>query len=456
MLETARPVGWAASGVFTMPASRPETALPTDPAARREFLRKLFWSAGGLAASGLSWPVLAQAAAGSGRPPTAHAAPSAPGFDFSALGPLREPDALGLALPAGFSARIVAVSGERPTPGASIWHTYPDGGATFAAPDGGWVYANNSEVPAGAGGVSALRFDRHGQVVGAQRILDGTSTNCAGGATPWGTWLSAEETSLGRVWECLPFGSASQAQVRPALGTFKHEAVAVDPLHRTLYLTEDEGQGRFYRFVCSESDWPASATRPVLKSGRLQVLQIDGVPANQLPPDEMNLAQPRHVSWVDVSSPSLPQGIVRSVLGSRAPGTVFRGGEGLWYFNGIVYFSTKGDNRIWAFEPATQRLQVIYDFATASAADRVLSGVDNLTVSRRGDVLVAEDGGNMELCVILPDRSVKVLLRLHGQDESEITGPAFSPDGSRLYFNSQRGGRHGAGLGITYEVRLPA
>ena len=439
-----------------MPAPCPDTPLPVDAAKRRRFLQQLFWSAGGLSAAGLCWPSLTQAATALAKPQASSQGPPASGFDFSFLGPLREPDALGLSLPAGFTARIVAVSGEQPAPGASIWHTYPDGGATFAAPDGGWVYANNSEVPLGAGGVSALRFDRHGQVVGAQRILNGTSVNCAGGATPWGTWLSAEETSLGRVWECLPFGSALQAKVRPALGTFKHEAVAVDLVHRTLYLTEDEAQGRFYRFVCSESDWPASAARPALKSGRLQVLQIDGVAANQLPPDDMDLAQPRRVSWVDVSSPGLPQGIVRGVLGNRAPGTVFRGGEGLWYFNGVVYFSTKGDNRIWAFEPATQQLQVIYDFATASPAERVLSGVDNLTVSRRGDVLVAEDGGNMELCVILPDRSVKVLLRVHGQDESEITGPAFSPDGSRLYFNSQRGGRHGAGLGITYELRLPA
>ena len=359
-------------------------------------------------------------------------------------------------MPAGFTARIVAVSGEKPVAGGGSWHTYPDGGATFAAPDGGWVYVNNSEVPLGMGGVSALRFDRRGQVTGVRRILDGTSTNCAGGASPWGTWLSAEETSVGRVWECLPFGSPSQAAPRPALGIFKHEAVAVDPLHRTLYLTEDEGQGRFYRFVCSASDWPASAARPALKSGRLQVLQIDGLQANQLPPDEMDLSRPRRVKWVDVRNPGLPQAVVRGALGNSAPGTVFRGGEGLWYFEGLVYFSTKGDNRIWAFEPATQQLQVIHDFATASPADRVLSGVDNLTVSRRGDVLVAEDGGNMELCVILPDRSVKVLLRLHGQDDSEITGPAFSPDGSRLYFNSQRGGRQGAGLGITYELKLPA
>lgn len=440
-----------------MPALLPEAALPAQALERRELLRRLFWTAGALGswgALGLPWPVRAQAqlAAGTNASATSRAA----GFDYSTLGPLREPDALGLALPAGFSARIVAVSGERPAPVSSIWHTYPDGGATFAAPDGGWVYANNSEVQLGQGGASALRFDRHGQVVGAHRILHGTSANCAGGATPWGTWLSAEETSLGRVWECLPFGSASQAEPRSALGIFKHEAVAVDPVHRTLYLTEDEGQGRFYRFVCSESDWPASAARPALKSGRLQVLQIDGVAANQPPPDEMNLARPRCVSWVDVSSPGLPQNVVRGVLGDKAPGTVFRGGEGLWYLQGIVYFSTKGDNRIWAFEVATQQLQVIYDFATASPADPVLSGVDNLTVSRRGDVLVAEDGGNMELCVILPDRRVKVLLRVHGQDGSEITGPAFSPDGSRLYFNSQRGGRQGAGLGITYEVKLPA
>jgi secreted PhoX family phosphatase len=375
-------------------------------------------------------------------------------FDFSTLGPLREPDALGLALPTGWSARTVAVSGEHPAPGATVWHPYPDGGATFAAPDGGWVYVNNSEAPLGSGGASALRFDRQGQVVGAHRVLEGTSTNCAGGATPWGTWLSAEETSLGRVWECQPFGSPSQAAVRPVLGVFKHEAVAVDPQHRTLYLTEDEGQGRFYRFVCSASDWPAGAARPALRSGRLQVLQIDGVPANQAPPDDMDLAKARRVTWVDVSQPSLPQSVVRGVLGAQAPGTVFRGGEGLWFFNGVVFFSTKGDNRIWALEVASQRLQVIYDFASASPADRVLSGVDNLTVSPRGDVLVAEDGGNMELCVILPDRRVKVVLRVHGQDESEITGPAFSPDGRRLYFNSQRGGRQGQG--ITYEVMLPA
>ena len=429
-----------------MPAKLEPPGFAAGDEARRAFLRHWFWSAGGIAAWSLPWPV--SAASHAALPPQA-------GAELSQLGPLREPNELGLALPAGFSARIVAVSGERPVAGASVWHDLPDGGATFAMPDGGWVYVNNSEVPLGAGGVSALRFDRHGRVSGAQRVLDGTSTNCAGGVTPWGTWLSAEETDLGRVWECQPWGPASQAQVRPALGIFKHEAVAVDPVHRTLYLTEDQGTGRFHRFVCSARDWPVGAARPALQEGRLQVLEIDGVGPNRAPPESMDLSRPMSVKWVDVRSPGLPQGLVRAALGDSAPGSVFRGGEGLWYFNGVVYFSTKGDNRIWALETATQRLQVIYDFATASPGNRVLSGVDNLTVSQRGDVLVAEDGGNMELCVIGPDRQVKVLLRLHGQDESELTGPAFSPDGTRLYFNSQRGGRQGSGRGVTYEVTLP-
>lgn len=420
----------------------PTIPCETDPA-RRDFLRQLFWTAGacGLASLGL--------------PSRARAQPAS--FDFASLGPLREPDANGLCLPAGFSARIVAVSGEKPCAAAThVWHTFPDGGATFPAADGGWVYVNNSEVPVGLGGVGALRFDAAGQVVGSRRILAGTSTNCAGGATPWGTWLSGEETSVGRVWECLPFGKASQAAVRPALGVFKHEAVAVDPLNKVLYLTEDEGDGRFYRFVCSATDWPEGAERPALKAGRLQVLRFKGLPDNTYPPADFDVTRAQPVEWVDVRSPAVAQSVVRGLLGKQSPGTVFKGGEGLWYFNGVVYFSTKGDNRIWAFEPATQSLQVIYDFASADPVNRVLSGVDNLTVSQRGDVLVAEDGGNMELCVILPDRSVKVLLRLIGQDDSELTGPAFSPDGRRLYFNSQRGGRRGSGLGITYELTLPA
>lgn len=420
--------------------------MPNDavPSSRRDFLRTVFLSAGGACLSS-AWTgrLFARPVPDSGSP-------------FQNLGALQAPDAQGIRLPSGWSSRIVAVSGEEPVPGCGYrWHVFPDGGATFRHPDGGWVYANNSETSPD-GGVGALRFDARGEVVDAWSLLSGTRVNCAGGPTPWGTWLSCEEHSSGMVWECQPLLRVQPRRSLPALGRFSHEAVAVDPAIKTLYLTEDDGAGRFYRFVPDAADWPQGARRPLLQSGRLQVLRFRGLADDSYPPDSVDVSLPHVVEWVDVQSPSLPQEYVRNALGRRAPGSVFKGGEGLWYFEGLVYFSTKGDNRIWAYDAATETLQAIYHFASADAPDDVLSGVDNLTVSAWGDVLVAEDGGNMELCAILPDGRVEVVLQLTGQDASEITGPAFSPDGRRLYFNSQRGGlNNGVGRGLSYEVRLP-
>ena len=124
-------------------------------------------------------------------------------------------------------------------------------------PGGGWVMVSNSGTiaPLG-GGVRAIRFDATGAIESATRVLGGTNVNCAGGPTPWGTWLSCEEYDLGdavapvlpgfpfgpgvagMVWECDPTG-ATPGTALPALGVFSHEAVAVDPVTNTVYLTED-------------------------------------------------------------------------------------------------------------------------------------------------------------------------------------------------------------------------
>ena len=83
--------------------------------------------------------------------------------------------------------------------------------------------------------------------------------------------------------------------------------------------------------------------------------------------------------------------------------------------------------------------------------------MDNITGTRGGDLYIAEDGGNMEINLITPEGVVTPFLRLNGQSSSEITGPAFSPDGKRLYFSSQRGAS-GVVLGtdgVTYEVTGP-
>ncbi|WP_223645631.1 alkaline phosphatase PhoX [Corallococcus sp. EGB] len=355
----------------------------------------------------------------------AYAAPAKPGpGPYGALAGTA--DARGVRLPAGFTSRIVARSGSAVASTGYTWHAAPDGGTCFPSGDGGWVYVSNSEMT--SGGASALRFDGSGAVVDAYRILSGTRSNCAGGPTPWQTWLSCEEYSGGRVWECDPL-RPSQGSVRPALGTFAHEAVAVDPVERRLYLTEDSTSGRFYRFTPS--------AYPSLSTGTLAVAKVTGDPLTGAA-----------VSWVTVS-PAQPA----SQQSNASQSTVFNGGEGCWYDSGVIYFTTKGDNRVWAYTPATARLEIIYD--DDLYANSPLTGVDNVTVARSGDIYVAEDGGNLELCLITPDRVVAPFLQLVGHNASEITGPAFSPDGKRLYFSSQRGTTGASGNGITFEVTGP-
>ena len=168
---------------------------------------------------------------------------------FAADGPygaLLAADARGIRLPPGFSSRIVATS-RSVVPGTTYtWHDAPDGGACFPVSTGGWVYVSNSEISPG-GGAGALRFSAAGAVTGAYRILSGTARNCAGGPTPWGTWLSCEETSTGHVWECDPLG-VNPAVDRDQMGSFNHEAAACDPVGKHVYLTEDTSTGKLRRF----------------------------------------------------------------------------------------------------------------------------------------------------------------------------------------------------------------
>ena len=118
----------------------------------------------------------------------------------------------------------------------------------------------------------------------------------------------------------------------------------------------------------------------------------------------------------------------------------------------MIYFATKGDNRVWTYDADTNRLEVIYD--PALYLDSPLHGVDNITVSKSRDIYVAEDGDDMQICIITPDRVVAPFLELEGHEGSEITGPAFNPIGDRLYFSSQRG-QGNRGIGMTFEVRGP-
>ncbi|MFF8292387.1 PhoX family protein [Streptomyces sp. NPDC016309] len=356
----------------------------------------------------------------------AYAAPAQPGpGPYGALGAA---DANGIQLPAGFTSRVIARSGQKVGPTAYTWHNAPDGGACFA--DGtGWIYVSNSEINPG-GGASAVTFSSTGAITGAYRILSNTRQNCAGGRTPWNTWLSCEEVSLGYVYETDPFG-VNGAVRRDAMGRFKHEAAAADPVRKVVYLTEDETNGCLYRFV--------PTTWGDLSAGTLQVLKAGTAASGSF-------------TWVTVPDPDGSPAYTRDqVSGAKR----FNGGEGCHYANDTVWFTTKGDNRLWQLDLTDNTYELAYDDSLVSGGSAPLTGVDNVTGSSSGDLFVAEDGGNMEICVITPDDVVAPFLRINGQSGSEICGPAFSPDGKRLYFSSQRGTTGSSSGGITYEVTGP-
>lgn len=400
------------------------------PVQRRTFLKAGLLSAGVYAFGPSFWREV-------------YSAPAMPGP--GPYGALLPPDANGVMLPPGFTSRIVANGLEQVADTSYIWHASPDGGAVIPADDGGWYYVSNSELtpvpPEIFGGVGTLKFDASGEIVDAYRILNFTTLNCAGGRTPWGTWLSCEEHPLGRVWECDPT-ARGQGVPRPMLGTFSHEAVAVDPDDQKLYLTEDEGRDDgdgFYRFT------PDSY--PSLDAGLLEaaVRGEDG-----------------RVTWVEID-PLVP--VIRT---DRQGATPFDGAEGVWYDSGHVYFTTKEDNKVWDLDVAAQRIDVLYD-AAAIGDSAPLTGVDNITVSDAGDLYVAEDGGNLEVVIITREREVAPFLRLPNQVSgapqeggTELAGVAFDPSGTRLYFSSQRAIPEGftvpegfPGPGITYEVSGP-
>ena len=394
-----------------------------------------------------------------------------------------------LALPRGFQYRVISredqiMSDGQPTPGAH------DGMAAFPLPNGNIRLIRNHEDRnrpnrarplgptarsydhRGGGGTTSLEVEPDGErrVVRDFVSLSGTIVNCAGGPTPWGTWITCEETVEGRSdgW-AQPHGYCFEVPILaedtvsrpppsagvhppltvgvplPAMGRFVHEAVAVDPVTGLIYLTEDRQGAGLYRFIPHKAG-------DLIQGGRLQMMCVRGLPRYNTAVNQ-TVGRPLPVDWVTIPNPDpeaaeADDGIVYQ-QGRNRGAARFRRLEGCWFGADSLFFNaTNGGNsqrgQVWQLTPGRggsmgDTLRLVYE----STDPDLLDGPDNLTVSPRGGLLICEDGQGVQYLRGLTARGELFDFGINLLNNREFAGATFAPDGRTLFVNIQGDTRAG-------------
>ena len=421
---------------------------------------------------------------------------------FTGYGPLT-PDPEGiLSMPEGFRYRIISRWGEIMDDGLKLPNR-ADGMAAFAGGDGRVILVRNHEVDLNVasgsafgednellrklrpeqlydyghgtqpslGGTTTLVYNEEtGEVERQFMSLAGTNTNCAGGMTPWGSWVSCEEnvTRAGAGGEkdhgfnfevpALADGGLVDPVPLTEMGRFNHEAICVDPVSGVVYETEDRGDGLFYRFI---------PNRPgnLAAGGRLQALAIQGDPRRDTRnwPDQNHrvfpVGEPVVATWIDLDNVEAPEDDLR-YRGREIGAALFTRGEGLWFGKGELYFvcTDGGANQrgqIFRYIPSPyegttkekEQPGKLELFAEPNSTDLLRNG-DNLTVTPWGDLMLCEDTRNPRLIGITAGRQPYTFADNVGYPKSEFAGACFSPSGKTMFVSMQH-------VGLTFAITGP-